>query len=147
MVVEQLLDSGVAVYPVKPMSARRHRERRLTSGTKIDRHDACVLADALRTDGHACRTVGPKDSIIEALRILCLVEVTCIEECTAPIKELRQPLREYYPTEVEVLDDWTSPCARAFVKRFPTAEALFKAGKMVVADVSAHAHAGESANV
>lgn len=129
MVVEQLIDSGVAVYPVNPMSARRYRERRHPSGTKTDRHDAWALADALRTDGHAWRALGPKDSIIEELRILCRDEVALIEERTALINQLRQALREYYPTALEAFDDWTSPCSWAFVERFPTAEALLKAGK------------------
>lgn len=129
MVVDQLIDSGVAVYPVNPMSARRYRERRHPSGTKTDRHDAWALADALRIDGHAWRALGPKDSIIEELRILCRDEVALIEERTALINQLRQALREYYPTALEAFDDWTSPCAWAFVERFSTAAALLKAGK------------------
>jgi len=49
--VEQLLASGVAVYPVNPRNAKRYRERKSSSGNKTDRHDAWALADALRLDG------------------------------------------------------------------------------------------------
>ncbi len=56
--VEQLLESGVTVYPVNPMNAKRYRERKCSSGNKTDRHDAWALADALRMDGHAWRPLG-----------------------------------------------------------------------------------------
>lgn len=129
MIVEQLIDSGVAVYPVNPMSARRYRERKHPSGTKTDRHDAWALADALRTDGHAWRTLSVKDPIIEELRILCRDEVALIEERTALINQLRQALREYYPTALEAFEDWTSTNAWSFIEHFPSTDALIKAGK------------------
>ena len=129
MVVEQLLDSGVTVYPVNPKSAKRYRERQHPSGAKTDRHDAWALADALRTDGHAWRALGTKDPIIEELRILCRDEVALIEERTALINQLRQALREYYPVALEAFEDWTAPCAWAFIERFCSAEVLLKAGR------------------
>jgi hypothetical protein len=51
------------------------------------------------TDGHAWRALGPKDPVIEELRILCRDEVALIEERTALINQLRQALREYYPPD------------------------------------------------
>ena len=56
--VEQLLESGIVVYPVNPMNAKRYRERKCSSGNKTDRHDAWALADALRMDGHDWRALG-----------------------------------------------------------------------------------------
>lgn len=129
MVVEQILDSGAAVYPVNPMCARRYRERKHPSGTKADRHDAWAMADALRTDGHAWRALGPKDPIVEELRVLCRDEVALIEERTALVNQLRQALREYYPTALEAFADWTAAYAWASVERFPSAGALLKAGR------------------
>ena len=129
IVVENLLDSGVTVYPINPKSAKCYRQRKCPSGTKTDRLDAWAMADALRTDGHSWRPLGPKDPLIELLRILCRDEVQLIEERTALICQLRQALRDYYPAALEIFDDWTAPHAWAFVERFPTAEALAKAGK------------------
>jgi transposase len=128
MVVEQLLESGVVVYPVNPMASKRYRERQHPSGNKTDRHDAWALADALRTDGHAWRALGPKDPLVEELRLLCRDEVALIEERTALINQLRQALREYYPTALEAFDEWTTLASWAFIERFPSAEALLKAG-------------------
>ena len=51
--LEQLIESGVRVYPVNPMNAKRHRERKCSRGNQTDRHDAWALADARRLDGHA----------------------------------------------------------------------------------------------
>jgi transposase len=128
IVVEQLLDSGVVVYPVNPKAAARYGERQHPSGTKTDRHDAWALADALRSDGHAWGALGSKDPLVEELRLLCRDEVALLEERTALINQLRQALREYYPSALEAFEDWTSPAAWAFVERFPNAAALGQAG-------------------
>ncbi len=128
-VVEQLLASGVAVYPVNPMNAKRYRERKCSSGNKTDRHDAWALADALRMDGHGWRTLDAQDPLIAELRILCRDEVALIEERTALINQLQQALHEYYPTALEAFDDWTSPGPWSFVEAFPSASLLSKAGK------------------
>jgi len=128
-VVEQLLESGVAVYPVNPMNAKRYRERKCSSGNKTDRHDAWSLADALRMDGHAWRSMSPLDPLIAELRILCRDEVALIEERTALVNQLQQALHEYYPTALEAFDDWTLPGAWAFVEAFPSSLQLIKAGR------------------
>ena len=127
--VEQLLESGVNLYPVNPASAKRYRERKCPSGNKTDRHDAWALADALRLDGHAWRALGPQDSVIAELRILCRDEVALIEERTALISQLQQSLHEYYPAALEAFEDWTQRSAWAFVEKFPSAEVLRGAGK------------------
>lgn len=128
-VVEALLASGVRVYPVNPMKAKRYRERKCSSGNKTDRHDAWALADALRVDGHGWRPLTVSDPIVAELRILCRDEVALIEERTALINQLQQALYEYYPTALEAFDDWCLPGAWAFVEAFPTPHLLAKAGK------------------
>ena len=128
-VVEYLLESGVTVYPVNPLCAKRYRERKCASGNKTDLHDAWALADALRLDGHTWRPLTEQDPIIAQLRVLCRDEVALIEERTALVNQLQQALREYYPTALEAFDDWTAPSAWAFVEAFPTAGELVAAGK------------------
>jgi len=127
--VEQLLESGVSVYPVNPMNAKRYRERKCSSGNKTDRFDAWALADALRLDGHGWRALQAADPMLTELRILCRDEVALIEERTALINQLQQALHEYYPSALEAFDDWTMPAAWAFVEAFPNPQALTKAGK------------------
>ena len=128
-VAERLLESGVSVFPVNPLNAKRYRERKTSSGNKSDRHDAWALADALRLDGQGWRMFTAQDPILAELRILCRDEVALIEERTALINQLQQALVEYYPSALEAFEDWTQPGAWAFVESFPTPAALSKAGK------------------
>ena len=97
MVVEQLLESGVSLYPIAPVSSKAYRERKAPSGTKTDRLDAWSLADALRLDGHAWKALAKEDPLIAELRLLCRDEVALIEERTALVNQLQSALQEYYP--------------------------------------------------
>ena len=128
-VVEQLLESGVAVYPISPASAKAYRQRKVPSGNKTDHVDAWSLADALRVDGHGWKALAKEDPLVAELRLLCRDEVALIEERTALINQLQSALREYYPAALEAFEDWTLPSAWAFVEAFPTPQALVSAGK------------------
>jgi transposase len=127
--VEQLLEAGMEVYPLNPMSAQRYRDRKAPSGVKDDRLDAWSFADACRVDGQGWKALRPEDPLIKELRLLCRDEVTFIEQRTALINQLRHALAEYYPTALEAFEDWGSVGAWMFVQRFPTPQALKAAGK------------------
>ena len=119
-VVEQLLGSGVTVYPVHPKAAKEYRKRQAPSGSKDDELDSWSLADALRMDGQGWRALSPQDPMIEELRLLCRDEGELIGQRTALVNQLQAALREYYPAALEAFDDWTAPYTWAFVKTFPT---------------------------
>jgi len=128
-VVERLLETGYAVYPVNPQAAKQYRKRKAPSGTKTDRMDAWSLADALRLDGPTWRALKPNDPLTAELRLVCRDEIALIEQRTALICQLRAALKEYYPTALEAFADWTSASSWAFVEAFPTPAALTQAGK------------------
>ena len=69
-VVEQLLESGVAVYPISTTSAKAYRQRKVPSGNKTDHVDAWSLADALRVDGHGWKALAKEDPLVAELRLL-----------------------------------------------------------------------------
>lgn len=127
--VERLLEAGLVVYPLNPKAAERYRDRKAPSGGKSDRLDALSFADALRTDGHGWRPLLPQDPRTAELRILCRDEIGLIEQRTGLVNRLQQALHEYYPTALKAFDDWTSPSAWAFVRAFPTPQALVTGGK------------------
>ena len=127
--VEQMLAQGLIVYPINPKSAERYRGRKSPSGVKNDQLDAWSLADALRLDGHGWKPLAKEDPFIAELRLLTRDEVALIEQRTGLINQLIAALRDYYPAALEAFDDWTLPGAWAFVERFPTPQALVKAGK------------------
>ena len=125
--VEQLLGSGVTVYPVHPKAAKAYRQRLAPSGNKDDVLDAWALADALRLDGAQWRALSPQDAIVEELRLLCRDEEELIGQRTALVNQLQQALQEYYPAALEAFEDWTQPYTWAFVKAFPTPQQLVQA--------------------
>jgi transposase len=129
MAVDQLLQRGYTLYPMNPLAAQEYRKRKAPSGTKTDRHDAWSGADALRTDGHAWRALLPQDEATMTLRTLCRDEIGLIENRTALVNQLEAALGEYYPLALESFDEWAKPFTWAFLRAFPTPEALAKAGK------------------
>src|SRR5215475_1370946 len=129
LLIEQLLESGVSLYPIAPVSSKAYRERKAPSGTKTDRLDAWSLADALRLDGHNWKALAKEDPLVAELRVLCRDEVALIEERTALVNQLQSALQEYYPVALEAFEDWTLPAPWAFVEVFPTPGALAAAGK------------------
>ncbi len=128
--VEPLLQSGVTLYPIEPISIDRYCKRHASSRTRVHRLNAWALANALRTEGDAWRALEPQDALIEEPNLLFLDEVALVGERTALVCQLRQALREYYPTALEAFDNWTAPAAWAFIEHFPTPEALLLAGKI-----------------
>jgi len=127
--IEQLLESGVAVYPVNPKSAERYRERKAPSGTKTDYLDAWSLADALRVDGQGWRALKPLDPLTHELRLVCRDEVELISQRTEWVNQLQAALQEYYPAALAAFDDWTVPASWSFLQQFPTPELLHQAGR------------------
>jgi transposase len=126
-VVEQLLNSGVVVYPVHPQAAKEYRKRQAPSGTKDDELDSWSLADALRMDGRSWRALKEQDPMIAELRLLCRDEEELIGQRTALVNQLQAALQEYYPAALEAFDDWTMPYTWEFVAAFPTPQQLAKA--------------------
>ena len=129
MAADQLLQRGYTLYPINPLAAKEYRRRKAPSGSKTDRHDAWCLADALRTDGHAWRALRPQDEATATLRLLCRDEIGLIETRTALVNQLQATLSDYYPLALDSFDDWVSPGSWAFVRTFPTAADLAKAGQ------------------
>lgn len=127
--IERLVMLDYRVYPVHPRSSKSYRTRKLPSGTKTDRRDCWALADALRLEGESWRLLTAPEPLVQQLRLLCRDEVALIEQRTALINQLQRALYEYYPAALEAFPDWTQVSAWAFVKRFPTPQALLQAGK------------------
>jgi hypothetical protein len=68
MLVEWLVERGIAVYAINPKQLDRFRDRFTMAGAKDDRRDAWVLADSLRTDRPAFRRVRLEHPLVLQLR-------------------------------------------------------------------------------
>lgn len=79
--VDTVIEQGFAVFALNPKQLDRFRDRFTAGGAKDDRRDAHAVADALRTDRRAFRTVRPDAPTVIHLRELCrMVEELQVEE-------------------------------------------------------------------
>ena len=139
MLVEWLVERGIAVYAINPKQLDRFRDRFTMAGAKDDRRDAWVLADSLRTDRLAFRRVRLEHPLVLQLREWSRVD----EELQIETGRLTNRLRELvYRIAPEVLD--VCPAADeawfwAFWGRAPTPTAPAASHQAPTGSVTANA--------
>lgn len=119
LVVDRLLDAGIAVVAVHPnqLAAARDRYR---SGGKSDGFDAYVLAELARTDMHRLRLLEPDSDETKALRALTRTREDLVEQKVALANQLRAQLDAFWPGARAIFFDVDSPIALAFLERYPS---------------------------
>jgi transposase len=70
LLVDRLLDAGIAVLAVHPNQVKAARDRFRAWGGKSDRFDRFVLCELARTDAHRFRVLEPVSDQVKALRAL-----------------------------------------------------------------------------
>lgn len=97
LLVAALRGTGRAVYAINPMAVARYRDRHSMARKKSDHVDAMMLANILRTDAHAHRTLPADSDLARAITVLARAAQDAIWRRTKATQELRALLREYYP--------------------------------------------------
>lgn len=97
LLVAALRGSGRIVYAINPMAVARYRDRHSMARKKSDHVDAMTLANILRTDAHAHRTLPSDSDLARAITVLARAAQDAIWRRTKATQELRALLREYYP--------------------------------------------------
>lgn len=92
-----LLSRGIEVRSINPRQSDRFRDRHSPSGSKDDRRDARVLANALRTDPGALRRAAADPAGAVALRSLQRRLGWLAEDRARLESRLRSELWEFYP--------------------------------------------------
>lgn len=115
-----LVAAGIQVFAINPLSVARYRDRHAVSGGKSDRADALVLANILRTDGHAHRPVPADSEQALEVRVLARAHQDAIWDRQQVVNRLRALLLEYYPAAVDTFPDLASPVARQVLMLAPT---------------------------
>jgi transposase len=133
LVVEALLDRDIAVFTLNPKQLDRFRDRFSAAGAKDDRRDALVLADALRTDGHAFRRVTPDPDEVVALRGLVREDDALRIEATALSNRLREGLGRYHPQLLGLAADRLDPLLWDLWELAPTPQAAATVSRRAVA--------------
>jgi transposase len=106
------------------MAAARYRDRTSVSRKKSDPGDALVLANVLRTDMHAHRTLPNDSDLARAIAVLARAQQDATWNRQQISNQLRSLLREYYPAALAAFEPWQNglcrPAAHEMLKLAPT---------------------------
>ena len=121
--VDVLLDHGVVVYPINPKALDRARDRFRMSQAKSDPFDA-------RAGRHFCAPTGhleplrPSSEAAREPKVLTRDYQRLLRQQTRLQNQLIATLKAYYPRPLDLFDDINTPTARAFLRAFPTPDAV-----------------------
>ncbi|GAU71666.1 IS110 family transposase [Streptomyces sp. NPDC001339] len=112
------------VFAINPMAAARYRDRHSVSRKKSDPGDALVLANILRTDMHAHRSLPNDSDLARAVAVLARAQQDSTWNRQQISNQLRSLLREYYPAALTAFEPWKNGLcrseAREILKAAPT---------------------------
>lgn len=97
LVVAALRGSGRNVYAINPMAVVRYHDRHTMARKRSDHVDTMTLANILRTDALAHRTLPADSDLARAITFFARAAQDAIWRRTKETQELRALLREYYP--------------------------------------------------
>ncbi|SIO85227.1 Mobile element protein [Nocardiopsis sp. JB363] len=89
------------VYAINPLAAARYRDRHSLSRKKSDPGDALVLANILRTDMAAHRSLPDDSGQVQALAVVARAQQDAVWARQQLVNQVRSLLREYYPAALE----------------------------------------------
>lgn len=120
LLIDRLLDAGLAVIAVHPNQVAAMRPRFSAAGGKSDDFDSFVLAELARTDSHRFRVLAPDSDQTKALRAMTRAREDLIGARVALANELRAQLGCFWPGAAKIFADIDSPIALAFLARYPS---------------------------
>ena len=120
LVVDRLLEAGIAVVAVHPNQLAAARDRYRSGGGKSDGFDAYVLAELARTDMHRLSVLEPDADETRALRALTRAREDLVEQRVALANQLRAQLDAFWPGAGKIFAEVDSPIALAFLERYPS---------------------------
>jgi transposase len=146
LLVDALIDAGLAVVPVHPNVVKACRPRYRATGAKSDPGDAYILADVLRTDGHRLTPLQPQSDALKALRALVRGRDDLVATKVALANQLGALLDSFWPSAAALFADIASPIALAFLDRYPTPQSAHRLGeKRMAAFLAQHQYCGRRA--
>jgi transposase len=120
LLIERLLDAGLAVIAVHPNQVKAMRPRYSVAGGKSDSFDSFVLAELARTDSHRFRVLVPDSDQTKALRAMTRARDSLVRTRVGLANQLRDQLACFWPGASKVFWSVDSQIALAFLKRYPT---------------------------
>jgi transposase len=120
LLIERLLDAGVAVVAVHPNQVKAMRPRYSVAGGKSDSFDSFVLAELARTDSHRFRVLEPDSDQTKALRAMTRARDGLVCTRVGLANQLRDQLATFWPGASNVFCSVDSQIALAFLRRYPS---------------------------
>ena len=119
-IVEGLLERGFHLCALHPKHLDRFRDRHRVAGAKDDRRDACVLADAVRTDQPSFRRLHLEEPQLFVLRELSRAEETLLEDLGRSANRLRDQWHRFYPQMLQLCSAADEPWLWDLINLAPT---------------------------
>jgi transposase len=120
LLIERLLDAGLAVIAVHPNQVKASRPRYTVAGGKSDGFDSFVLAELARTDSHRFRVLVPDSDQTKALRSMTRARESLVRTRIGLANQLRDQLGCFWPGAAKVFCSVDSQIALAFLARSPS---------------------------
>jgi hypothetical protein len=97
LLIERLLDAGLAVVAVHPNQVKAMRPRFSVAGGKSDSFDSFVLAELARTDSHRFRVLVPDSDRTKALRAMTRARDGLVRTRVGLANQLRDQIATFWP--------------------------------------------------
>jgi transposase len=122
VLVERVLEAGIAVIAIHPNQLKAARPRFRASGAraKSDAFDAFCLAELARTDDHRFRMLTPDSDQTKALKALTRSREELVGRRVALANRLRSELEAFWPGAAILFSEIDSAISLAFLKRYPS---------------------------
>jgi transposase len=118
----------ITLYPINPISLQKFRETCVVSRAKDDGKDAEYLARLLAAHHDRFQPWQPDTQQTRLLERLVVDRRSVVDHRTGLCNRLQAILKDYFPQALELAgDDLWRPLGTAFLKRWPTLQALQKA--------------------
>ena len=124
LLIERLLDAGLAVIAVHPNQVCAMRPRYCVASGKSDSFESFVLAELARTDSHRFRVLVPDSDRTKALRALTRAREDPVRTRVAVANQLRDELACFWPGAGKVFCAVDSPIALASCAAIPARSTL-----------------------
>jgi len=119
--------AGITLYAINPLTLQKFREAFVTSRAKDDTKDADYLADLLHSHPDKLTPWAPDDPATRRLQQLIVHRRAVVDERTGLTNRLQALLKQYFPQALDLCgEDLWRPLATAFLRKWPTLQALQK---------------------
>lgn len=118
----------LVLYPINPATLDRFRKAFSSSGAKSDPEDAGLLLELLEKHSHRLHAWRPDDPDTRSLVRLVEARRKAVNQRTQLVQRLTAELKGYFPQALDWAgEDLTSAMAIAFLRRWPTLQAVRRA--------------------